>query len=298
LLVFGHIAPGASHVDWDSMGASGWPGGGWTARAQEQLYSLLRREAEREAAGAPSPVVALLFGHLHTGVVRRLSSLCWLRELGEDRPVAMELLGSVRLLPPFERSSAGQEAVSRSPSPTPPASAGRWSQPRGGRWRMPVVYLSPSLTPRNPTPHAPAVRLYEVGKAAVSGAASGAGARQPPLQVVDILEHSFDVDRSNARGAEQWGVRSLRQAHNVSSFDYGAWRAWAARLLADDAAFGRLFRPQRCADEIDAAYGVCKASFLCAALQPEVASYAACLRRVRSAAVPPPGWSPAQKRTP
>ena len=78
----------------------------------------------------------------------------------------------------------------------------------------------------------------------------------------------------------------------------GAWRAWAARLLADDAAFGRLFRPQRCADEIDAAYGVCKASFLCAALQPEVASYAACLRRVRSAAVPPPGWSPAQKRTP
>mmetsp|Transcript_30007 Transcript_30007/g.97867 ORF Transcript_30007/g.97867 Transcript_30007/m.97867 type:complete len:255 (-) Transcript_30007:120-884(-) len=254
------------------MGASGWPGGGWTARAQEQLYSLLRREAEREAAGAPSPVVALLFGHLHTG--------------------------SVRLLPPFERSSAGQEAVSRSPSPTPPASAGRWSQPRGGRWRMPVVYLSPSLTPRNPTPHAPAVRLYEVGKAAVSGAASGAGARQPPLQVVDILEHSFDVDRSNARGAEQWGVRSLRQAHNVSSFDYGAWRAWAARLLADDAAFGRLFRPQRCADEIDAAYGVCKASFLCAALQPEVASYAACLRRVRSAAVPPPGWSPAQKRTP
>uniref|UniRef100_A0A7S3T4K5 Uncharacterized protein n=1 Tax=Emiliania huxleyi TaxID=2903 RepID=A0A7S3T4K5_EMIHU len=97
------------------------------------------------------------------------------------------------------------------------------SQPRGGRWRMPVVYLSPSLTPRNPTPHAPAVRLYEVGKAAVSGAASGAGARQPPLQVVDILEHSFDVDRSNARGAEQWGVLSLRQAHNVSSFDYGAW---------------------------------------------------------------------------
>ena len=49
---------------------------------------------------------------------------------------------------------------------------------------------------------------------------------------------------------------------------------------------------------IDAAFGVCKASFLCAALQPEVASYAACLRRVRSAAVPPPGWSPAQKRTP
>mmetsp|Transcript_8603 Transcript_8603/g.27281 ORF Transcript_8603/g.27281 Transcript_8603/m.27281 type:complete len:164 (-) Transcript_8603:60-551(-) len=163
---------------------------------------------------------------------------------------------------------------------------------------MPVVYLSPSLTPRNPTPHTPAVRLYEVDKVAASGAAFGAGARQPPLQVVDILEHSFDVDRSNARGAEQWGVRSLRQSHNVSSFDYGAWRAWAARLLADDAAFGRLFRPQRCADEIDAAFGVCKASFLCAALQPEVASYTVCLRRVRSAAVPPPGWSPAQKRTP
>mgnify|MGYP001293048101 CR=1 FL=1 len=39
--------------------ASGWPGGGWTARAQEQLYSLLRREAEREAQLTLAPGSAL-----------------------------------------------------------------------------------------------------------------------------------------------------------------------------------------------------------------------------------------------
>ena len=67
---------------------------------------------------------------------------------------------------------------------------------------------------------------------------------------------------------------------------------------ADDAAFARLLTPQRCADEIDADYAVCKASFLCAKLEPEPRPYEACLKRLRKRAVPPAGWSPAVKRQP
>lgn len=69
-------------------------------------------------------------------------------------------------------------------------------------------------------------------------------------------------------------------------------------MLSDDAAFGRLMPSQRCADEIEADYAVCKASMLCAMLEPEPQPYARCLRTVRRAAVPPRAWVQATKRAP
>lgn len=100
-LILGHIPPGASHVDYDSMAAAGWQGGGLQAWPQRRLYAVLARHSRA--------VAALLFGHLHTP--------------------------SIRLLPP---GPAQQQ----------------------NRGPMPVAYVSPSLTLRNPTPHGGGVRRY------------------------------------------------------------------------------------------------------------------------------------------
>ena len=121
---------------------------------------------------------------------------------------------------------------------------------------------------------------------------------EPSVELEDIWEHTLDLDGSNSLGAPQWTRSSLRAWHNLSSLHYGAWRSWALRLRDDDAAFARLMSPQQCADEIDAAFAVCKASYLCAKLEPEARPYAVCLKRVRAQAVTPPGWSPAVKRAP
>lgn len=143
----------------------------------------------------------------------------------------------------------------------------------------------------------PAVRLYELQKA---GASSSSAAPSPfaPAALSEITEHTLDLDASNARGRPQWSAESVRAAYNLSSLAYGPWRAWALGLQADDAAFARLMSPQRCADEIDAEYGTCKASYLCAMLEPEPSPYAACLKRLRKRAVAPPGWVAAVKRQP
>lgn len=45
VLISGHIAPGASHIDWDSMAAAGWAGGGWTAQSQTQFYRIIRQKS-------------------------------------------------------------------------------------------------------------------------------------------------------------------------------------------------------------------------------------------------------------
>lgn len=164
-----------------------------------------------------------------------------------------------------------------------------------------VVHLSPSLTPRNPTPHMPAVRLYEF-------AAPAAHAR---AELREVYEHRLDLDASNAGGGRGgaaegegrrrlvWRASSLRQELNLTGrlSSASTWRAWAQRLLGDDAGFGVLMTPQRCADEIDADYGRCKAAFLCAALEPQPQPYAACLRHTKSAR-PPSGWEPSTKRMP
>ena len=69
-------------------------------------------------------------------------------------------------------------------------------------------------------------------------------------------------------------------------------------MARDDEAFAQVMTPQRCADEIESDYAICKAAFLCAKLQPEPAPYARCLGAVRNQAAPPQGWVPRLKRTP
>jgi hypothetical protein len=122
---------------------------------------------------------------------------------------------------------------------------------------MPVMYLSPSLTPRNPTPHEPAVRLYELQP---GGAASG-GAR-----LGDAVDHTLLLDESNRRGRPVWSETSLRAAHGLSSLSHAEWSRWLGRLEVDDAAFGAAMGAQRCADEIEPDYARCKAGAVCGVL--------------------------------
>ena len=161
---------------------------------------------------------------------------------------------------------------------------------------MALIHLSPSLTPRNPTPHMPAVRLYSLSVPSAHRVA----------QLTDIQEHSLDLDASN-KAAERgggatalvWRATSLKAAYNLSSVSSpAAWSLWTQALLRDDAAFGQLMSPQQCADEIESDYAICKASMLCAMLEAEPAPYAACLAAVRKGAVRPRGWQTAVKRKP
>lgn len=249
VLVLGHIAPGASHIDWDSMAASGWEGGGWTAGSQSTFYRILREEP------AAARISAMLFGHLHTG--------------------------SIRLLRPSD-GAAQHDAVQHDAAQHDAGPA----VGDAGSARLPVMYLSPSLTPRNPTPHLGGMRLYVLAPAPT---------RRAPLALRDIYEHAFDLDASNARNAPFWRVVSVRLAYNLSSLSYGAWERWA-HALREDARFAQLMSAQRCADEVEPEYGKCKASVVCAHLELEPAPYAKCIQAVRAEAVPGPGWTQAVKR--
>ena len=100
---------------------------------------------------------------------------------------------------------------------------------------------------------------------------------------------AYSVPRAACAATATWEHLDLCRYKNTAT----------PAMMADDAAFARLMSPQRCADEIDADYGTCKASYLCAMLEPEPPPYAACLKRVRAqAATPPAGWVPAVKRQP
>ncbi|KOO22213.1 sphingomyelin acid-like 3b [Chrysochromulina tobinii] len=249
VLVLGHIAPGASHIDWDSMAASGWEGGGWTASSQSTFYRILREEP------AAARISAMLFGHLHTG--------------------------SIRLLRPSDGAAQHDAAQHGAAQHDAGPAVGD-----AGSARLPVMYLSPSLTPRNPTPHLGGMRLYVLAPAPT---------RRAPLALRDIYEHAFDLDASNARKAPFWRVVSVRLAYNLSSLSYGAWERWA-HALREDARFAQLMSAQRCADEVEPEYGKCKASVVCAHLELEPAPYAKCIQAVRAEAVPGPGWTQAVKR--
>ena len=179
---------------------------------------------------------------------------------------------------------------------------------------MPVMYLSPSLTPRNPTPHVPAVRLYALaaGKgegegggggegaagegAAVAGEGAGRRAARGAWEVSEAWDHALDI-REIGAGAAVWRVDSLRAQLNLSTLRAEAWRAWLGSLQ-DDAAFVRHLSAQRCADEVEAPYAECKASALCAMGELEDEAYLACLRRTSKRALPPPGWVQGVKRKP
>ena len=200
----------------------------------------------------------MLFGHLHTG--------------------------SVRLL---QRGQAGSQVTPRAHSRSTGPKAGMVEgSPSDSQW-PPVMYLSPSFTPRNPTPHRGGVRMYELSRASSKSAAL----------VQDIVEHQLDLDASNQAHSAVWTAESLRAAFNLSRLDHSAWTAWA-RSLRNDTKFAQLYSPQRCADEIEADYAKCKASALCALTELEPRPYAECLASVHAHAVPPPGWSPANKRQP
>ena len=251
VVILGHIAPGASHIDWDSMAAAGWAGGGWTGPSQRTFYRLVRRDRGRA-------ISAMLFGHLHTS--------------------------SVRLLRPTPRGSDDGTVGGTEP-------AGRSS---GTPAELPVMYLGPSLTPRNPTPHRGGVRLYTVDVSARRAGAREAGGHSV-ARVVDVVDHTFDLDASNAASRPVWHAESLQAAHNLSSLTHSAWSAWA-RSLHDDRAFVRHMSAQRCADEVEADYARCKASVLCALTELEESGYATCLADVRAHAIQPPGWVLATKR--
>ena len=94
---------GASHADFGSMMSSGWSGGSWRTDAQHRFYAIVR---EHHRA-----IVAMFFGHLHTGSVRLLR-----------KPLTDGLaLGPGRH--PLNLQGVG-----------------------GAGCEMPVAYLSPSLT--------------------------------------------------------------------------------------------------------------------------------------------------------
>ena len=262
VLVLGHIAPGASHIDWDSMAASGWSGGGWTRAAQAQFYRALRRW--------PSVVRAAFFGHLHTASVRLL------------RPANTE--GS-------KRTPAVAAAAEHTPGLPDAVTAQRGRDTRARASELPVLYLSPSLTPRNPTPHDPAVRLYTLVYERGGSGAPGA------LSVAEAHDHVLSIDGSNARGEAAWRVSSLRSELNLTSLSSHVWLQWASSLHTD-ATFALHMPAQRCADEVESDYARCKASVICAVEELEPAPYAACLGRVRDAAVRPADWLEAVKRQP
>lgn len=111
VLLFGHIPPGPSHFEFDSICLPGHyyaraGGACWQPRAQKRLLALLREYAD--------VVPSSFWGHHHTESIRLLP---------RDAPRSTQ------------RQAAEAEALAEH-----------------------VMFLSPSLTPRNP-PHSPAVRL-------------------------------------------------------------------------------------------------------------------------------------------
>ena len=156
---------------------------------------------------------------------------------------------------------------------------------------MPVMYLSPSLTARNPTPHVPAVRLYALSAAAAVRAGSARAARAWEVR------EAWDLALEIRGDLPVWRVASVRTQLNLSSLRPEAWRAWLDALYGD-AAFVQHLSAQRCADEVEAPYAQCKASALCAMGELEDEAYLACIRRTSRRALPPPGWVQAVKQPP
>jgi hypothetical protein len=156
---------------------------------------------------------------------------------------------------------------------------------------MPVMYLSPSLTARNPTPHVPAVRLYALSGPGAAGRAEGVRARA--WEVHEAWDHTLEISGD----LPVWRVESVSAQLNLSSLRPAAWRLWLD-ALRDDAAFVRHLSAQRCADEVEAPYAQCKASALCAMGELEDEAYLACIRRTSKRALPPPGWVQGVKQSP
>ena len=145
---------------------------------------------------------ALFFGHLHTPSVRLLRA--------ERRGKAARR---------HEGGAEAAEGGAARPAEGGGAAEGGGGEAGGVDAAMPVMYLSPSLTPRNPTPHSPAIRLYALAGARARGGADadagagtdGGGAGEAAWGVHEAWDHTLDLDESNARGGAVW--REEPRAH-------------------------------------------------------------------------------------
>lgn len=158
-VLVGHIPPGPSHFELDSICARGHyydraGGACWHPASRRRLSRLLAAYADV----APSSV----WGHHHTHSVRVV---------------------------------------------------------REGGVPAHTLYLSPALTPRNPT-HDPAIRLFAYDRA------TGA--------VVNYTDWTFDLAESNAARARAWAPRSDPAALGIAPLSAGAWDRWATAALAFD----------------------------------------------------------------
>ena len=146
------------------------------------------------------------------------------------------------------------------------------------------MYLSPALTPRNPT-HDPTVRLYHYDRR------TGA--------ILNFSDYSYDLRQANAEGSIRWRAESaLRSAPlNLSTLSATAWREAVGRMLAADHEptssreilpsdpFLEWMTPEQCRREVYIDSGDsrvpplrrCKLAILCSMLHLEDAPYARCL---------------------
>ena len=147
------------------------------------------------------------------------------------------------------------------------------------------MYLTPSLTPRNP-PHPPSLRLYRYSR--TNGA---------PL---DFADYTLDLAKANARGEAEWReAPSALHTHplNLSALTPSEWaRGLRSMLRADhrpasaaelDAAdpFLHWVSAERCTREAYVGSGrpgvpplrKCKLAHLCASLHIDDEGYAECI---------------------
>ena len=257
-VLLGHIPPGPSHYELDSICRTGHyyavaGGACWDALAQARVVQLLAKFSD--------VVPASYFGHHHTASLRVISA------------------------PADDGGSAAREQATLAVE----AEDGGGGVEREGGWRgaeaRHVMYLSPSLTPRNPT-HDPALRLYRYSRR------TGA-----PL---DYEEYTLDLGRANRERRAQWDRRpsALRTPPlNLTSLAPAEWaRALRAMLQADfhptstrelqpDDPFLQWVSPERCAREAYVGSGAaavpplrkCKLAHVCAALHIADDPYAECI---------------------
>jgi len=273
-ILLGHIPPGPSHFELDSICARGHyyqraGGACWDTHAQRTLARLLAHFSD--------VVPASYFGHHHTASVRVLR---------DDETDHAQHDASSRAV----AASADYEGDPGTDADADIGSASTASAPAASASARHVMYLSPSLTPRNPM-HDPTVRLYRYNRRTGTP--------------IDFVDYSFNVTRANAAfergrsGVPAWTEQSaLRTAAlNLSSLSPAAWHHALSRMLrydhhprsdrelsADDP-FLKWVSAERCALEAYVDSGSpqvphlrkCKLAHLCAALQLADRQYARCI---------------------
>ena len=246
-ILLGHIPPGPSHFELDSICARGHyyqraGGACWDGYAQRRLLHLL---------GTFADIVPTSFwGHHHTDSVRVVT---------DD----------------------GMRAAGRG---TPSGTSGGRSAVEDSRARH-LIVLSPSLTPRNP-PHDPALRLYKYSRRTgrvldfteyTLNVTTANAERRAQWRVTPTALGTLPLNLSSM-SASEWAraLRGmLRHDHNPT--------ATAELSLADP--FLQWVSPERCAREAYVDSGRsdvtklrrCKLAHLCAALHVADAPYAECI---------------------